>query len=118
MSQVYGISNAPTAILMYLAVLIYSPIMAAFAVLGATLGTLTGRVSAMPFSILVTVSSSLRVSEWVQTRISIRCYTCLDKNQSKLSLTKLSIKLNMKFWEYQSLYFPLILHGPHRKPKN
>lgn len=42
MSQVYGTSHAPTAILMYLAVLIYSPTMAAFAVLGATLGTLTG----------------------------------------------------------------------------
>ncbi|PNF19100.1 hypothetical protein B7P43_G10545, partial [Cryptotermes secundus] len=41
MSQVYGISHAPTATLMYLAVLIYSPVMAAFAVLGATLGTLT-----------------------------------------------------------------------------
>jgi Flp pilus assembly protein TadB len=62
MSQVYGISHAPTAILMYLAVLIYSPIMAAFAVLGATLGTLTGRISTMPFSILVIVSSFLRVS--------------------------------------------------------
>jgi hypothetical protein len=56
MSQVYGIRHAPAAILMYLAVLIYSPIMAAFAVLGATIGTLTGRVSVMPVSVLVTVS--------------------------------------------------------------
>lgn len=65
MSQVYGISHAPTAILIYLAVLIYSPIMAAFAVLGATLGTLTGRVSAMPFLFLVIISSFFRVSVWV-----------------------------------------------------
>jgi hypothetical protein len=50
---------------MYLAVLIYSPITAAFAVLGASLGTLTGRVSAMTFSILVIVSSFLRVSLWL-----------------------------------------------------
>jgi hypothetical protein len=50
---------------MYLAVLIYSPIMAAFAVLGATLGTLTGRVSAMTLSILVVVSSFLIVIVWV-----------------------------------------------------
>lgn len=43
MSQVYGISQAPAAILIYLAVIIYSPISAAFAVLGAILGTLTGK---------------------------------------------------------------------------
>lgn len=43
MSQVYGISQAPTAILIYLAVIVYSPISAAFAVLGAAIGTLTGR---------------------------------------------------------------------------
>jgi len=48
MSQVFGISHAAAAVLIYLAVLIYSPIMTAFAVLGATIGTLTGRLSAMP----------------------------------------------------------------------
>jgi hypothetical protein len=37
--------------------------MAAFAILGATIGTLTGRVSAMPFSILIFVSTFLRVSD-------------------------------------------------------
>ncbi|XP_021921407.1 urea transporter 2-like isoform X2 [Zootermopsis nevadensis] len=42
MSQVYGVSQAPTAILIYLAVIVYSPISAAFAVLGAAIGTLTG----------------------------------------------------------------------------
>jgi len=59
MSQVYGISDAPTAVLMYLAVLIYSPMMAAFAVLGATVGTLTGKVSTSnvryPASIVTTL---------------------------------------------------------------
>ncbi|XP_069674816.1 uncharacterized protein [Periplaneta americana] len=44
MSQVFALNYAPSAALMYLAVLIYSPIMAAFAVLGALLGTLTGLI--------------------------------------------------------------------------
>jgi urea transporter len=48
MSQVFGMSHAAAAILIYFAVLIYSPIMTAFAVLGATVGTLTGWLSAMP----------------------------------------------------------------------
>jgi urea transporter len=48
MSQVFGISHAPAAILIYLAVLIYSPIMAAFGVLGATIATITGKLSVMP----------------------------------------------------------------------
>jgi len=48
MSQVFGIGHAAAATLIYLAVLIYSPIMTAFAVLGATIGTFTGRLSAMP----------------------------------------------------------------------
>lgn len=57
MSQVFGISHAAAAALIYLAVLIYSPIVTAFAVLGATIGTLTGRLSAMqtlvPFLIIL-----------------------------------------------------------------
>ena len=57
MSQVFGISHAAAAALIYLAVLIYSPIMTAFAVLGATIGTLTGRLSVMqslvPFMIIL-----------------------------------------------------------------
>jgi len=59
MSQVFGISHAAAATLIYLAVLIYSPIMTAFAVLGATIGTLTGRLSAMPFLVpfLIILSS-------------------------------------------------------------
>jgi hypothetical protein len=57
MSQVFGISHAAAAALIYLAVLIYSPIMTAFAVLGAIIGTLTGTLSAMssliPFLIIL-----------------------------------------------------------------
>lgn len=52
MSQVFGTSHAAAAVLFYLAVLIYSPIMTAFAVLGATIGTLTGGLSAMPSLVL------------------------------------------------------------------
>nr|CAD7264809.1 unnamed protein product [Timema shepardi] len=42
MSQVYGYCDPAASTTMYLAILIYSPIMALFAVLGSTLATLTG----------------------------------------------------------------------------
>nr|CAD7399628.1 unnamed protein product [Timema poppensis] len=42
MSQVYGYCDPAASTTMYLAILIYSPVMALFAVLGSTLATLTG----------------------------------------------------------------------------
>ncbi|KAJ9596651.1 hypothetical protein L9F63_012348, partial [Diploptera punctata] len=41
-SQVYAFNYAPTAVLIYIALLLYSPITAAFGLLGAVIGTLTG----------------------------------------------------------------------------
>ncbi|EEB11289.1 urea transporter, putative [Pediculus humanus corporis] len=42
LSQVYGLNNIPCSILMYLALLVYSPTTALFCYLGSFLGTLTG----------------------------------------------------------------------------
>ncbi|PSN49634.1 hypothetical protein C0J52_12848 [Blattella germanica] len=42
MSQAYACNYAPTSVLIYLAVLIYSPITAGFGVVGATVGTVAG----------------------------------------------------------------------------
>lgn len=41
-SQVYGLNHIPCAVLIYLAILIYSPTTAAFSYVGSILGTLTG----------------------------------------------------------------------------
>jgi urea transporter len=75
MSQVYGINHAPAAVLMYLAVVIYSPIMAAFAVLGATVATLTGMLSPTPFSFLFSTKVGTKFRRQVAVAQSVQ-FTC------------------------------------------